>query len=362
MDEILLERISSVCLAPSRSKVKAQRIHELNAVDVQECFFENRCSKTKDGTAESRQYRSKQSMAERVLAVFFNDNSLLKSLDRPVLPPITSQHTDQTDYSALHIAAAMGHSKIIAMLLTDGYHPGQNTLVNGRNAIHLACLHGREEALQILLANGGLDHMNAMDANDETPLQLAVIQGHKSIVDILIRAHCRVSMMLSLPHRIGSRGTPLIHAVVYEQVDIMKKLLRAGAEIDEKGKWGATALHWASRKGNTRIIRYLLSKGADPRVRDTFGCTPSGVAQFGQHSDAANILAMFESRSAYPCGKPAIYSSSFKFPIQMPTFKYLPRAMEGQSHIGKAQQFGAYNWTLDRRSQRISASPGTTQF
>lgn len=330
-------------------------MHELSAGDVQACFLENWFSNANCGgskSAESERYRSTEAIKSGLLAVFFNDYSLVKSLVHSGLPTIALQNTDQADYSPFHAAAAMGRTKIIAMLLADGYHPGQITLVNRRNAVHLACLHGREEALQILLSHGGLDYMNAVDANDETPLQLAVMRGHERIVDTLIQAQCKVGMSVPLPCRTGSCSTPLIHAVIYERMDIMKRLLRAGVEIDEKGQWGATALHWASRKGNTRMIRYLLSKGANPSARDAFGCIPSGVAQFGQHSDAAKILALFESQSAYPCGKLVTFSSHSKTPRSIPKFKYLPRAMEGNLHIGKAQQFGAYKWTLDMRSQR----------
>ena len=355
MDFFVLERISSLFFAPLRRNRTERRIHELSAVDVQVCFLEKWCSKTNCGgskSVESGQYNSIEAMRSIVLAVLFNDHSLVRGLVHSGLPTIPLHHTDQADYSAFHAAVVMGRTKIIAMLLADGYHPGQITLVNRRNAVHLACLHGREEALQILLSHGGLDHMNALDANDETPLQLAVMRGHKSIVDTLIQAQCKLSMFVRLHCRTGSCGTPLIHAVVYEQMDIMKTLLRAGAEIDEKGQWDATALHWASRKGNTRMIRYLLSKGANPSVRDAFGCFPSGIAQFGQHSDAVNILLLFESRSAYPCGKLVTYSSHLKIPASIPKFKYLPSAMEGKLHIGKTQQFGAYKWTSDIRSQR----------
>ena len=353
MEFFVLERISSLCFAPSRRNHKERRIHELSAVDMQACFLENLCSNTNCGgskVADSGQYRSTEAMKSCVLAVFFNDYALVKRLVHSGLRTIPLHHTDQADYSAFHAAAAMGRTEIIAMLLEDGYLPGQSTRVNGRNAIHLACIHGREEALQILLSHGGLDYINAVDANDETPLQLAIMRGHKCIVDTLIQAQCKVRISVPLACRTGPCGTPLIHAAVYEQMDIMKRLLRAGAEIDEKGPWGATALHWASRKGNTRMVRYLLSKGANPRTSDAFGCIPSGVAQFGQHIDAANILALFESRSAYPCGKLVTYSSLSKTPVSIPKFKYLPMAMEGNLHIGKAQQFGAYKWILDMQS------------
>ena len=59
-------------------------------------------------------------------------------------------------------------------------------------------------------------------------------------------------------------GDRAIHlAAMEDQLDIVKVLLEAGANINVKNKKGQTALHVAIVGGFKRIIKILLEKGAN---------------------------------------------------------------------------------------------------
>ena len=57
----------------------------------------------------------------------------------------------------------------------------------------------------------------------------------------------------------------------------VKRLVEAGVDADAKTRYGGTALGFAADKGSLEIVEYLLGKGADPNVTDTFyNATPMG--------------------------------------------------------------------------------------
>jgi ankyrin repeat protein len=42
--------------------------------------------------------------------------------------------------------------------------------------------------------------------------------------------------------------------------------------------FGHTALHWAAKYGNRRIVRSLVGSGADVNAQDDYGCAVSAAA------------------------------------------------------------------------------------
>ena len=62
------------------------------------------------------------------------------------------------------------------------------------------------------------------------------------------------------------------------QLETVRLLLDAGAEIEAADKNGATALHRAVRTRCAAAVRCLLDAGADPVVRNKPGSTPFHLA------------------------------------------------------------------------------------
>lgn len=65
-------------------------------------------------------------------------------------------------------------------------------------------------------------------------------------------------------------NTPLIYAIVEEDINMVKLLLQNGADLEEKNKFGQTALMYAARRGLSDIVELLLKHGAkiDAKNRD----------------------------------------------------------------------------------------------
>jgi ankyrin repeat protein len=52
-------------------------------------------------------------------------------------------------------------------------------------------------------------------------------------------------------------------------------LISKGANVNEKGKYGSTPLHFASQNGHLNVVEYLISKGANVNVNNNNnGWTP----------------------------------------------------------------------------------------
>jgi hypothetical protein len=68
-------------------------------------------------------------------------------------------------------------------------------------------------------------------------------------------------------------NTPLINAVIEEDIDQVTKLLESRVTVDKMNNDGTTALMEASFNGNLDIVKLLLSYNADPNLVDKNGCS-----------------------------------------------------------------------------------------
>ena len=96
---------------------------------------------------------------QRLTAVLLTDNQ-----------PAPSQ--DQTDY-LLHVAARQGKAQCTAVLLRCP-NANVNWQRKGTTAVHLACYHGYEDLLRILLANRADVHVR--NKYNETPAAAAAVR------------------------------------------------------------------------------------------------------------------------------------------------------------------------------------------
>src|SRR5205814_4668144 len=62
------------------------------------------------------------------------------------------------------------------------------------------------------------------------------------------------------------------------QVETIRVLLGAGADINAADKNGATPLHRAVRTRSAAAAKFLLKSGADPSIRNKPGSTPFHLA------------------------------------------------------------------------------------
>jgi ankyrin repeat protein len=84
-------------------------------------------------------------------------------------------------------------------------------------------------------------------------------------------------------------STPLCVAIAKRDVEMVKKLLEYGSNVNETSN-GLTPLMMASRYNNVEILRILVAKGANSKVKDQNGFTALKYAQVSNANEAIEFL------------------------------------------------------------------------
>ncbi|XP_041367532.1 NF-kappa-B inhibitor epsilon-like [Gigantopelta aegis] len=98
----------------------------------------------------------------------------------------------------------------------------------------------------------------SQDGDGDTYLHLAVIQGDERLCYYFIATASCVDLLNLQNHQFQ---TPLHLAVATRQLEVVRRLLEAGASRDCRDSLGNTPLHVACREGHADVVASLLSDG-----------------------------------------------------------------------------------------------------
>nr|CAD7398639.1 unnamed protein product [Timema cristinae] len=132
------------------------------------------------------------------------------------------------------------------------------------SVLHLSSSSGHLTVVQILVQAGA--QLDVLDRAQNTPLMLAVLEGKNEVVNFLIKAGA--SVMLK-----GMGGMTALHLATKsgnqqacQHILAIPNLPRDFIDTKDDGGW--TPLVWAAEHSHAHIVEYLLSKRANPFVRD----------------------------------------------------------------------------------------------
>lgn len=146
----------------------------------------------------------------------------------------------------------------------------------GNSALMWAAKQGHTQIVRYLLSKKA-DVRALSVGHTQSALLWAVFSCHLQIIDILL------SSGAGIEDENGRGDTPLVLAA-YLGSPLLGDLLDRGANIDHMTKSnGYTALHMAVFKGHIEAVNVLLSRGADPTVRDLSERTPLMLAAIQGH-------------------------------------------------------------------------------
>ncbi|CAL5436790.1 unnamed protein product [Camellia sinensis] len=186
------------------------------------------------------------------------------------------------------------HYQTAVFLVENGANPNMAN-DKGFIALHYAAEKGHKEFLRLLISKGA-----EVDAKSDsgTPLQCAAAKGRKEAVKILLDRNANTQFGLSSyfytvggihpcwvirMHKfiaqvdgaganpnLGSRGqTPLTIAVCEGETEVIKCLLKAGANLNVTNLDGLTALELAALHGNHELVMMLLPRTSQiPTILD----------------------------------------------------------------------------------------------
>ena len=85
----------------------------------------------------------------------------------------------------------------------------------------------------------------------------------------------------------------LIRAAYCKRTDVVRCLLKNGANVNKQDRDGCTVLHYASCSNNTDVMRLLLAYGARKDIQDKHGMTPIDVARRWNPKEALDLLEQY---------------------------------------------------------------------
>lgn len=221
----------------------------------------------------------------------------------------------------LMLASANGSAAMVERLLGAGADP-DTARPAGETALMMAARAGAAAVVRLLIAAGA--DVDRSTRGGHTALMWAAAERHPRVVTLLaevgadVRARTRIrtrqgrpivreAIVLSpfeavnpagLP-RDGDRDpprpeggfTPLLHAVLAGDPEVVGVLLAAGADVDDAGPDGVTALMLALTKRRTAVAHLLLERGADPDPAEAGYTALHLAAATGQPAIAEALLA-----------------------------------------------------------------------
>lgn len=195
--------------------------------------------------------------------------------------------------SPLIFAAERGYGDILQILLHAGARTDV-TNIHRTTPLMMAAYGKHAEAVKLLLAAGA--DIEAAETGGGTALSLAEERGAADVVALLQQATIqRKEKEQERQESHAATGKPkpaeLIAAVVdHADIDLVKKLLDRGADVNETDKDGASALIYAAMNGHNDIIEELLKHGADITLKDREDCTALFYAASNGFTSALKLL------------------------------------------------------------------------
>jgi ankyrin repeat protein len=218
-------------------------------------------------------------------------------LQRLIAHGVDLDARDSHGMSALHLAAALAREEEIKLLVAAGAAPDRRA-ADGQTPLGLALATGRRDLADWLdwrgwrlprrplqasdvpaaaivgdtdavrrLLDIGMP-VDAVDSQGCSALLRAAGGGHRALVELLLARGAQPGLAAN------TGATPLSAAVSMRQVEIVDRLLDAGAGLEQRLPGEVTVLMLAAALGLPELVSRLLQAGADLNARDAQGLTP----------------------------------------------------------------------------------------
>ena len=262
--------------------------HDLTSMGVQ-CDMRDMSSAGAEVADMSNRECNKSSSMDGVLeAAWHGDLASLRAILQTSSPEEVNVKTKAEGMSALHFAAAAGHTDAVRLLLGSKKFTAINDHASAKQrwshtSLHEAAVAGHEGVVSLLLHSPRFVATAARTSNNSTVLHCATHGGHAKVVALLLEPHRLEDAVVNAVNR---HGQTALHGVVeHADPSIVRLFLNCPrfhkASVACK-HLQVTALHTAADRGHTAVMEALLESRkfhtAAVNATHAFGYTALHVA------------------------------------------------------------------------------------
>lgn len=183
----------------------------------------------------------------------------------------------------------------VQSLIKAGVSP--NTLDSKGTPMLIVAIRDKSfKVTDLLLANKAID-VNLSNQSGENPLMMASIDGQLPLVETLV---------LKNKADVNKEGwAPLHYAASTGKLDVAQFLVANGAKVNALSPSETTPLMMSVSSGNELLIKFLLDKGADLRMRNHQGYSAIDIAElFGKDDIRDGLKSRWQKlyKQPYPGG------------------------------------------------------------
>lgn len=188
----------------------------------------------------------------------------------------------------LHWAVALTVPEQVTHLVQRNEYPINALTPRSWTAAHLAARQGNTKIIKTLLTAPGIN-LKLVNEQGHTPLHIAALHNRVGAVKILLQRDERL-----LPIRDNLGRTAFLLAARKGHLDVMKAMKEVRQDLNEvTAKNGWSGLHLAAEQGHVDVVKYLVANGAKKYIKVRDGRRKGLTAkQVAEKEGKMNVLAL----------------------------------------------------------------------
>lgn len=202
--------------------------------------------------------------------------ALLGALVLSMCPPLARAGA----YEDFFRAVSLDEVQTVTALLKRGFDPNTIEGVRGDSGLILALREGSMKVFPVLLNARGVD-LEQQARNGDTALMIAAFKANMPAVQALLAKGAAVNK---------SGWTALHYAAASGDSEIVKILVKQGAELDALSPNKTTPMMMAARGGFIYSVKVLSDAGADASLKNDVGMTAIDFARENGSNDIVDGL------------------------------------------------------------------------